>query len=284
MSIPEEAAKYMLRIWDQSDEGVAFVSHLNRRNETWREFPVYGNEPNMTKWMQPYVSDLFFSARRFATPTRTNENATSAKLLYADLDGVYPPSLGVLEPTLWWSTTPNKNWQGVWFTSAPANDDLNRRLTYKVGADRGGWHASKMLRVPMSMNYKREAVQNTELGGSELQFTVHAISGLCPSLAPGAAPGHADNWPDPPADNDHEWLLRLYWPEMSLSARSMLVRMRPTDRSLHIIKLARELFACGFTADTIFMLIWGADFNKYRHRPSTLWNEINKYADERRPR
>jgi hypothetical protein len=295
MDIPDTYTVH--EIWARSTEGIQTIAFLDRLEDhpwdehAWREtteLPV-----------QPHGCDYFFSVRRFGTTGRgrTNDNATLTKVLFADLDGVDPTSL-IIRPSIWWETTPYENWQAVWFTKLYMTNEeqkeLNKDLTYMIGADKGGWHASKMLRVPRTTNWKRGGVSNVEVNRGGPEYNYSELRSRVPSISLNEAMQRitptdetlnvAPEHPTIPEAKDHEWLLRLYWPEMSLMARSMIVKMRPVDRSWHIVKLIKELYLCGFNEDSIWQLLWNTDFNKWRHRPERLWTEICKLKEYYRPR
>src|SRR5262249_48002413 len=99
---------------------------------------------------------LFFCPHTFAPRPpirRTKENSIACAGLWADLDAVDPSKLGALEPTIAIATSP-KRYAGLWLTDGIAAIALNKRLTYHLGADKGGWCFTKLLRLPGSRNQK----------------------------------------------------------------------------------------------------------------------------------
>jgi hypothetical protein len=85
---------------------------------------------------------------------RIKECSVPCAALWADLDGVDPNKLGALEPTIAITTSP-KRFAGLWLTDGIVADiSLNKRLTYHLGADKGGWCQTKLLRLPGSRNQK----------------------------------------------------------------------------------------------------------------------------------
>jgi len=56
-------------------------------------------------------------------------------------------------PTIAIESSPGR-YVGIWLTDEPASKQLNRRLTYAIGADRGGWDLTQVLRVPGTISHK----------------------------------------------------------------------------------------------------------------------------------
>jgi RepB DNA-primase from phage plasmid len=116
---------------------------------------------DVARWIHGHEDQhLFFCPHTFAPVgqpaqlRRRKENSLPCSGLWADLDGVDPNKLGALEPTIAWMTSP-KRYQGLWLTDGVVADiSLNKRLTYNVGADKGGWCQTKLLRLPGSRNQK----------------------------------------------------------------------------------------------------------------------------------
>jgi len=73
--------------------------------------------------------------------------------LWVDMDGGAGPADVVPLPTMAWETSAGK-WQGVWIISdGYMTEDLNKRLTYYLRADRACWKQNQVLRVPGTVNY-----------------------------------------------------------------------------------------------------------------------------------
>src|SRR3546814_7114824 len=57
------------------------------------------------------------------------------------------------KPTIAIESSPGR-FVGIWVLDGPMDEELNRRLTYHVGADHGGWDLTQVLRFPGTKNYK----------------------------------------------------------------------------------------------------------------------------------
>jgi hypothetical protein len=215
---------------------------------------------------------------------RKNQNVGPLSVLFADLDN-YKDSgvpLRKLWPHAFWKTS-EVNAQGVWFLSAPEPDydswaDLNQRLTYFLGADRGGWHGSKLLRVPESMNNKYDPPQKGKAGFCMLEaapYEAEALRALLPSVERGSE--YATPCPDTLTPEEWKPYLATVWHKLPLSVRSDLLTSK-TDRSKALVSLANKMLRAGLNETEVFHILWGTSFNKFRtpsERPHMLWKLIN---------
>jgi hypothetical protein len=267
-------------IWKQSKGLYYFIGEIHRPDLYVRgkfdDF-CYRSDDVPTQG-QTHEYDLFFTPLLFTETTRKNEFVGSPGVLFADLDKALPST--IIPPTMVWSTSPG-NLQAVWFLTRPMQDveawaGLNQRLTYYQDADPGGWHASKLLRVPGSINWKRRAFGNMISYKPNMRYEPEMMNEFLPRLDKITVTEDSEHPPlmDP---KEQEWLLRLHWKDMSLLGRNMITRQAVRDRSLHIVKTARELRAGGLSPEATFNLIWVAPWNKWRvdrHDPERLWKEI----------
>ena len=62
-----------------------------------------------------------------------------------------------MRPSIAWASS-DKRYQGLW--ALDGSEDIkdielvNKDLTYHIGADKGGWDVTQVLRVPGSPNFK----------------------------------------------------------------------------------------------------------------------------------
>lgn len=102
--------------------------------------------------------DIYWCPSILVQAKRIKENIPHMSVLYADLDEVNPKDLD-FKPSLAWESSPNR-FAAVWFLDNPLPaqeaENLNKSLTYFIGADKGGWDLTQVLRIPGSRNYKYE--------------------------------------------------------------------------------------------------------------------------------
>jgi hypothetical protein len=104
--------------------------------------------------------DAYFGVHLFRTCSgRTKENAAEEVLaLWVDGDGAHVPS-DWPQPTVTVESSPGRHhfyWKLTRAISAGQAAQLNRRLCYGMGGDKGKWGLGTVLRAPGTRNYKRE--------------------------------------------------------------------------------------------------------------------------------
>ena len=281
----DEQERWLTHLWDSHGEGYfAFLSRLNRdgsRQHAWKDYSVatYYEPLDLS---QAEGVDLFFTPLTFDADTRSNENATMpSRVFFADLDhGFREPSLHVLPPNYLWRTSPG-NYQAIWICDTVVEYhlwcDLNRRITYFMGADLGGWHASKVLRVPGSINYKRAGNKVSDLLVNEplQRVTLQQLIALPVIGIPDEA---SDIGPVPYSMVKNDWvnLFKMHWDIMPLGVRSRLMAERVHDRSLELFMLSRDLLKLGLDPSVVFHLLNGVRYNKFKNRPEILWKMVNE--------
>lgn len=100
--------------------------------------------------------DIYFCPHGFNRRVRQKEEAVIPNLLWADLDYSDPRNEKIfkgLTPTIAIESSPGR-YVGLWELDKPMTEDLNRRLTYHLEADHGGWDLTQVLRFPGTKNYK----------------------------------------------------------------------------------------------------------------------------------
>ncbi len=246
-------------IWERSEGTFVFLaSRIGAKFEQLPYAPsTIQDTPDSRK------ADLFFTPLRFNGRQRLNVNVYRPGVLFADLDGS-PEITPELEPSVRWETSPG-NSQAVWFLDQPQErsewEEVNRALTYYVGADRGGWHAAKLLRVPFTLNHKYDPpVSGKALYYTGKVYTLAQVWLRVGGALPSAPPVHMT------VGNAEE-------PKLPLSIAFLLQKTRVPDRSLHLYQLARELRRIGMSAQATFNLLENCPANKFRNRP----NDLRKY-------
>lgn len=255
--------------WERSN-GTYTFSAINSPTRQWEEI----NDIDDPLTVQ---GDHYFAPLTFSAPRRCNDNAPQrAALLWADLDRVDPDTLEV-EPHHLWETSPG-SFQAVWWTEWADIDvilDLNKRLTYFLEADRGGWFASKLLRVPETYNWKR---REDGPHGFFVPFGSywHDISGrpeyTIAELEAVLPPVHTKTVSSAPMPKLDPSLVLAQYPKLV----GRLNQNHVTDRSKRLWHMARWLDKQGVPADHIYAMLTVQPYNKYVGRPDALWNLVQK--------
>lgn len=269
--------EFLRSVWETQEPAAhhnMYLGDLSRRPDTYGKYNDRVVQFGDKIPPQEDGIDLFFTPNIF-TGTRKNENMVESFWLYADLDEAGYPAL---TPTWFWNTSPG-NTQALWALQLPMNLEAharwNKALTTLTGADSGGWHASKLLRVPGSYNYKRGCVVS-DAAHIDVSYT---ISDLQDALGGKITASRAvsDDWHPQMTVGTKEEVQLKYWPRLGMLSRSMLVR-GAHDRSKHVVATSNQLAGEGFSKQEIFDLIWLQDWCKWRvdsHRPHMLAREVS---------
>jgi len=153
-------------VWN-TQEGYVFVPR--RKGKVWDEGRAFAY-PGEWQAIQERVTqsandawDTYWCPMVFDKPKRLKENARKEQgILWADLDEVNPKNLGNLRPSIAWASSDDR-YQCLWSLDSKHDIDVveqvNKDLTYHIGADKGGWDVTQVLRIPGSPNHKYDPPQ-----------------------------------------------------------------------------------------------------------------------------
>jgi hypothetical protein len=154
---------FLVEVWSKQGQGFGFVS-LRRTDLSWYDKALKVPDDFTTDLELPDrdEGDLYFTPNLFSRPRRRKELMLPSRWLYADLDTVDPIRIEVDDwprPTVAWESSP-KRYQCLWLLdrklTLAEHSQVNKQLTYAVGADKGGWDATQVLRLPGTLNHKYE--------------------------------------------------------------------------------------------------------------------------------
>ena len=229
--------------------------------------------------------DLYWCPSILEKNRRIKDNISNMSVLYADLDEVNPNNIPAnLRPSVAWSSSPNR-FAAVWFLdkSLPANEAelLNKSLTYFIGADKGGWDLTQVLRIPGTRNFKYEGNPPGKLLWCE--DTVLDTSGI-PILPEEKEPAQIDE--EVIIDSSPDRLLSLLSTvksKLKPKTLSMLIssddEIMLYDRSEKLWELECQLIEQGVSPQKTLELVACSNWNKYRGRRDEmrrLQSEIDK--------
>jgi hypothetical protein len=192
-------------------------------------------------------SNVYFCPHGFSHAKRRKEFAVPPRCLFADLDEVDPEAITWV-PTIAIESSPAR-YVGLWLTSEPTSEQLNRRLTYAIGADRGGWDFTQVLRVPGTINHKYvPSVPVRTLWACGPKYRVSQLERQVPQLP---VPTLSRLEVDP---NAHDpWKVgRRY--------RISPIRLNwcRCDRSRHVWAIGCEMRRRGATPDEVAAVLWAS--------------------------
>lgn len=219
--------------------------------------------------------DLYFCIHGFTEPRRLKEYSVLPKSLWADLDNADPREIE-FKPTIAIESSPGR-FVGLWLTDQTVNEALNKSLTYKVGADKGGWDVTQVLRIPGTTNYKYMSTPKVRLLWDDgPHYTVESLTKSLPQLEKEVKSKL----------KDVKDIFAQYQNKMPAWCRKELLNGKPTPgkRSDMIWKLENTLLEIGCSQDECFHLIKVSPWNKFRGRKNEdeqLRNELDKIIESR---
>ena len=269
---------FLRKVWGAQNPDIGinmYLGELSRRPDTYGKYQDRMVRFGSPIFPQEHGIDMFFAPNTFDME-RKNETMMPSVWLYADLDEAPYPDIA---PTWYWTTSPG-NTQALWRLSKPVDKNehavLNKALTVMTGADPGGWHASKLLRMPGSYNYKRHCDVSAPTYIEVSYYPESLREQLGPYIIDRGT--SMDQWAPPEFQWQSKEAVQLkYWKRLGLYSRSMLVR-GANDRSKHVVAMCHQLAKEGFSKDEVFELIWVQDWCKWRvdgHRPHMLAREVS---------
>jgi hypothetical protein len=228
----------------------------------------------------------YFCPHLFVQRRRLKVNAVDPRGLYADLDRVNPRDLGRLKPTIAITSSPGR-YAGLWQTDTQASDGLNKRLTYFLGADKGNWKRTQLLRLPGTYNNKYDPAPLVKVLWDD--GPVHAVAALermlpvLPTRVIGDNERRASQLSMREIlDRHHNGLLARHGPARTSWLRRELLHGHQIGSErrhrMHWL-LACCLYEGGVSAQEAFVCLWGTGWNKHIHDANgedAVWGMINK--------
>lgn len=261
-------------LWrSQPKEATHFIICTKSASGLWEEHFFKRDRLSEVKEFLAKVSkrhDVYFCPHGFTRPRRLKEYAVLPTMLWADLDEVDPRNLGKLKPTIAIESSPGR-FVGLWITDEQVTEELNRRLTYHINADRGGWDLTQVLRVPNTRNFKYETTPTVKLLWDDgPEYEVASLERRIPkvkvqSVGEGGVADVLKKYPDLP----RELMTNLF------SDRVHQVR-GITDRSKVLWKLGQQLVNEGVTPDDLFVILKACKWNKFKERPHSEDRQLER--------
>ena len=286
------------RTWrSQKQQGYVFIG-LKELDGTWRDrkFQYSGarSEGKITRAVEELTQrggDIYWCPNVFTTPRRLREGVTGGRFLYADLDDVDPSEIDPsLKPTVAWKSSHNR-FQSLWELeeSLPADrlEELNRRMSYALNADKSGWDLTQYLRIPGTLNHKYDPPQPGELlWTTGPTYQAGRLETLVPPITETVDAAKATD--DRQLGTFLE-LLRKYKKRIPSNVYRLL-QYPPKDvaksmgkRSDVLWRIEHELIKAQIPLDDIVELIRLSAWNKYRGRrdeQKRIYTEVAKVYSE----
>lgn len=148
--------EFLMRVWSIQCEPGEFVCLSSR--VPWRDTLLPFNDElpeKIDRWLKKNEGkDCYFCPLPFSEPRRSKKAVARSRMLWSDIDdGDYKRA----EPSVLWETSPGR-FSGLWMLDDYVYPEeaarLSRQVAYYIGADRGGWDLTQVLRIPGTRNYK----------------------------------------------------------------------------------------------------------------------------------
>jgi hypothetical protein len=174
--IPEERAERIVGLWAHLFEGLEgyLVTFTGKQSARSDARPNELDTPQQRSWRWPTQAedaadylleqsqagrDAYFGVHLFRRPSnRKAENAAEVLALWVDGDGARVPK-DWPQPTAIVESSPGRHhyyWRLTRAIDPEKAAELNKRLCYGMGGDRGKWGLGTVLRAPETLNYKRK--------------------------------------------------------------------------------------------------------------------------------
>jgi hypothetical protein len=232
--------------------------------------------------------EVYFCAHLLREKRRRKEAATAVHSLWVDGDGalVRPP---LPESTVAVSSSPGRH-QYFWRLDRavpPAEaEGLNRRLAYAMGADRGGWDLTQLVRVPGCGNHKYPDSPAVVVNfiRDDCAFPPAVVEQLAPPLPAHPSPvGPSRPAPDDIGDTEPPVRLDAAGLAWWRGERSAAKEDGSVDRSETLWGIARALWAGGASAGTVAAALAERDaalgYGRYTDRPAEYLRIVGKLGE-----
>lgn len=218
--------------------------------------------------------DIYFCPHGFNRRVRQKGEAVLPNLLWADLDFADPFKIKP-KPTIAIESSPGR-YVGLWKLKDTMNESLNRRLTYFVDADHGGWDLTQVLRFPGTRNYKYKSQPKVRtLWKDGRTYSLKGIERYLPEEEEAEDEQYLDA-----AEVFEQYQKKLpQWARRELLAKKIAGR---ADRSEMLWKLENACVEAGMTLDEAFAVIKRSAWNKFagrRNEDTQLRRELSKVLD-----
>jgi hypothetical protein len=276
-----EVLEFLTLVWGSR---VGWVDLPSKIRGHWIPFSASWPEdkPMIRRRVESCLEDeenLYFSISQFKAEGRRIKDTMSSEWLWADLDRVGPDDCAALDltPTVCWESSPFR-YQALWKLDRRLSPEplarVNRALSYVIGADRGGWDLTQVLRPVGTRNFKYT-------GGPEVMLVYddgpkYSARDLWQSVK-GADPGQGRL---STRETLHHAVPRAHRDRLPARARALLAtpaeRVVAGERSTRLWELNCLLAEAGLEEDQIVSLVAPTPWNKWGSRLTRLEADVAK--------
>lgn len=266
-------SKLIINLWRQLP-GKFFCISTKDGGDKWKDHFFAPDEFGQIKQFLRDNDDknIYFCPHGFNRRVRQKGEAVLPNLLWADLDFADPRKLN-LKPTIAIESSPGR-FVGLWVLKKQMTESLNRRLTYAIDADHGGWDVTQVLRMPGTRNFKYKSQPKVRvLWDDGPKYSNKRLDKALPKDDAEDEQGNelsaAEVW------EEYESKLPR-WARRELLAKRITGRV---DRSEMLWKLENVCVEAGMSLDEAFAVIKRSVWNKFagrRGEDNQLRRELEK--------
>lgn len=213
--------------------------------------------------------DIYIGPALFKSSSALRSNFKVSNVVWTEFDGNAPDWNDTNIPSLVVQSSGPNNQHVYWRLTEPVTDvdyleDINRRITYNMGADASAWDANQVLRPPETINYKNEPLP---VGIQQVTDNIYDIN-VFEELAPAPAQIEAD-WELSAMPSPEDVILKYsFGPDMI----KLLKKDSVDDRSASLMNIAYACAQMGLSNNEIMALLILKDdaWGKFKNRKDRL--------------
>lgn len=266
----------VLAIWSHVEGKYFCISTKNGAGKWKDHFFAREDLSQVRQFIRDHRDDnVYFCPHGFNRRSRTKDEAVPPALAYADLDHCDPNDLKGLKPTIAIESSPGR-FVGIWLSKDVIPEEINQQLTYHIGADKGGWDLTQVLRFPGTYNYKYKTCPRVRVLWDDGRiFSLNLMKARLPEPDVNAG-----------VTLDGAKVLKTYRGKLSAKIRALLMQRKifgKQDRSKILYQLEAECLEAGMSEDEVIALLINSIWNKFADRrdggESQLRKELEKITD-----
>lgn len=256
-----DSTSFLLKVWKLQCEIGDYVC-LSSKGSIWKDTLLPYDDrlgEGISEWIDKNQGkDLYFCPLPFNEKKRSKVAVSRSRMLWSDIDGADPYKV---EPSVLWESSPGR-YQGLWILPKSVYpkeaEELSKKMAYYIGADRGGWDLTQVLRIPGTLNLKYPDKPEVKL--------IHFKSTILKDI------------PQSPLDR---------W-RSTIPRKLLRIIEGPAEqgkRSDILWYLEHELCDLGIPIKDVFSILRESDWNKYRGRSDEderFSSEMEKIRENRK--
>jgi RepB DNA-primase from phage plasmid len=256
---------FLQDIWsDFADGSFMFLAFKKVTTGKWRDHAIkhpdfQSTVSDLLRRYSRWDYDQYFCPNSFSEPRRKQQYALPTPFSWCDMDESAPNAYRPI-PNLVWRTSPSR-FQALWLWhtthTASRAEWFSQSLAYRHGGDKNGWSATKMLRIPGSVNHKpnydEPFVKIIECNWSPIISRPLPLKGCRQPAFSGE-----ENIEANPGKHDPNAVLNRYGKSLHPKVRVLIRNSKAYEpnRSAQIFHIIAGLHEAGASTDEIAAVLW----------------------------